>query len=206
MALVLVITCWWSWGANGSILHGIELVYGQAASLLAGSLFAYGLRRTAQRIIEFQHTQQRQIASEQARKSSAEHRDLELARVRARAESALLQIASGKTSSAEREEHRLLEASLRDEIRGRSLAIEPVTSAARGARKRGIDVLLLDDSGDLAPTGQAAVTIAAWAADRIKAATSTAIFVRLAVHDGRLTTTVASGDDTVEPEALILEI
>jgi hypothetical protein len=48
-------------------------------------------------------------------------------------------------------EGRLVEASLRDAMRGRALFREPVITAAREARIRGVEVILLDDSGDDVP-------------------------------------------------------
>lgn len=44
-------------------------------------------------------------------------------------------------------EARLLEAQLRDDIRGRSLNSEPIKAAIREARRRGVEVQLLDDGG-----------------------------------------------------------
>jgi hypothetical protein len=56
-------------------------------------------------------------------------------------------------------EARLLEAELRDEIRGRLFTGTPVVAAARSARQRGADVVLVDDSGPagLAPADREAV-------------------------------------------------
>ncbi|GAA5108993.1 hypothetical protein [Nocardia iowensis] len=47
----------------------------------------------------------------------------------------------------EREECRLLEAELRDELRAPQLSTPEVLGAARAARQRGIEVMLLDDGG-----------------------------------------------------------
>ncbi|WP_069162461.1 hypothetical protein [Nocardia altamirensis] len=47
----------------------------------------------------------------------------------------------------EREECRLLEAELRDELRAPQLSTADLLAAARTARKRGIEVILLDDGG-----------------------------------------------------------
>jgi hypothetical protein len=53
----------------------------------------------------------------------------------------------GRLSTAEKKEARLLEASLRDEIRGRELMNEDVRAAARQARERGVEVVILDEGG-----------------------------------------------------------
>ncbi|MFE9581063.1 hypothetical protein ACFYO1_32135 [Nocardia sp. NPDC006044] len=47
----------------------------------------------------------------------------------------------------EREECRLLEAELRDELRAPQLSTPELLAAARGARQRGVEVMLLDDGG-----------------------------------------------------------
>lgn len=56
---------------------------------------------------------------------------------------------------------RMLEARLRDEIRGRSLATEEILESAGRARERGVEVQLLDDRNeDLDPAFLARVTLA----------------------------------------------
>lgn len=82
------------------------------------------------------------LAHEQARILFREQgmRDLEqLARP------ALEVIAAGDPSEAQRRELALLEAGLRDQIRGRVLATPEVLVASRAARMRGVKVDLLDD-------------------------------------------------------------
>ena len=53
----------------------------------------------------------------------------------------------GLLSEAERKKARLLEAQLRDEIRGRALVSPKLVDAIERARKRGVEVQLLDDGG-----------------------------------------------------------
>ena len=54
---------------------------------------------------------------------------------------------NGRLNKTEIAEARLLEAQLRDDIRGAGLNTESVKSAVRMARRRGVDVQLLDDGG-----------------------------------------------------------
>ena len=54
---------------------------------------------------------------------------------------------NGQLSDDEKKEARLLEAALRDEIRGRGLMSDEVRAAARAARERGVEVLILDEGG-----------------------------------------------------------
>lgn len=53
----------------------------------------------------------------------------------------------GLLSEAEKKKARLLEAQLRDEIRGRGLVTPNLVEAIERARKRGVEVQLLDDGG-----------------------------------------------------------
>lgn len=53
----------------------------------------------------------------------------------------------GKLSAEQRQEARLLEASLRDEIRGRGLMTPDIRAAAKQARERGVEVVILDEGG-----------------------------------------------------------
>ncbi len=53
----------------------------------------------------------------------------------------------GKLSAEQKLEARLLEASLRDEIRGRGLMTPAIRSAAQKARLRGVEVVILDEGG-----------------------------------------------------------
>ncbi|MGA7203597.1 MAG: hypothetical protein WBX27_03080, partial [Specibacter sp.] len=66
---------------------------------------------------------------------------------------ALEMIASKDLGEAERTELSLLEAELRDQIRGRVLATPDVMQAARRARKRGVKVDILDDRKRALPDG-----------------------------------------------------
>lgn len=96
-------------------------------------------------------TSQRQTASilaaRQADHTMNQIMDRSMAAVRARTQPLLTQLATSPTPTpALRTQARLLEAELRDEIRAPFFTNTPVVHAARQARARGIDVLLLDDS------------------------------------------------------------
>lgn len=54
---------------------------------------------------------------------------------------------NGDLTPAQKKSARLLEAELRDEIRGRGLISKEVVEAVRWARKKGVEVQLLDDGG-----------------------------------------------------------
>ncbi|WP_405177346.1 hypothetical protein OG225_23660 [Nocardia sp. NBC_01377] len=72
----------------------------------------------------------------------------QLARLDKVARPILERIADGvELTASEREQCRLLEAELRDGLRAPQLVTDELSSAARGARSRGVEVVLLDDGG-----------------------------------------------------------
>ena len=59
----------------------------------------------------------------------------------------LIKDSQGKLNDAQKNQARLLEAELRDEIRGRDLMSESVRQAVKAARLRGVEVIVLDEGG-----------------------------------------------------------
>jgi hypothetical protein len=59
----------------------------------------------------------------------------------------LIAALGGRLNESQRREALLLEAALRDEIRGATLLNEQVRSAIKAARQRGVEVLVLDEGG-----------------------------------------------------------
>jgi hypothetical protein len=193
MAIICLITAGWSILATGDALLGISLEYGQAAALLAGTFFAVLLRRTATRIREFQMVEVQRIAQEHLLSEGAQERAKQLSEVRAVAAVPLSVIARGAARKEDRLGFLLLEAELRDRIRGRRLCQEPLTAIVREARSRGREVVLLDDlpAGSDEQLDPAAID---WAATLIASEVGANITVRLGTDDGgALLTYVAEG-------------
>lgn len=154
MAGVTAVTMLWGattpFGVEGGILAVVE----QLPIIIVGTLFATGLRRSATQIQRLNE----QITERTAREADAEATALERhARMRALEDFAapmLERLASGEPpTAAERREYALAEAELRDGLRAGSLMVPEVVAAARAARQRGVDVVLLDDSAGAAPQG-----------------------------------------------------
>jgi hypothetical protein len=59
----------------------------------------------------------------------------------------LIAALGGNLNEAQRREALLLEAGLRDEIRGANLLTDPMRAAIKAARRRGIEVLVMDEGG-----------------------------------------------------------
>ena len=178
MGLAVAVAATWSTIVLGSPVHGIELTYGQAASLFAGTFFSVLLRRTAERIVAFQAIERAGIAAEARRVAGARERDIQLAELRQLVDGPLTAIADGTATAADRAEHRLIEAALRDRIRGGALARDPLASAVREARRRGVDATLLDDAG----AAESAAALA-WVAERVTGARES-VTVRLGLEGG----------------------
>jgi hypothetical protein len=149
LAIVSAITLAWSLLATGALWQGFYLLYGEVGALLAGTFFAVVLRTAMNRVRTLQAVRRQRVGEEHLLVETERERAAQLGLVRQRVIPVLTAIAGGQVTSAQRQEHRLLEAALRDEIRGTRLAVEPLTSAVRAARGRGIDVVLLDDADDV---------------------------------------------------------
>jgi hypothetical protein len=203
MGLVVATTLTWSVTMTGDPLLGIIYAYQHPVLLVAGSFFAIGLRRTAGRTREFRAIERMRIADEQALEVGSAWRRDAIERIRGLAGPALSAIADGEPTPAERQEHRLLEATLRDLLRARRLAVEPLQGVVRTARAAGGEIVLLDDLGDLSPEPDALRRAVTWAAERVTELSGSAagtITVRLAPREGAATVTVAADEQTTAPE------
>jgi hypothetical protein len=200
-ALSIGTLCVWSVLVSGSPLYGISISYGQPVTLIAVTAFAIGLQRTARRILEFRAAE-RERAGREAMDAAARIGDeSELSIVRDLAVTTLTEIAEG--GSPDPAVVRSLEAALRDIIRGRSLAIEPLTGALREVRERGVDVVVLDDLPDVRPpeTQVAPAELARaseWAASQILPSSARAITIRIAPGEnvGSASVTVSLDGDS----------
>jgi len=117
--------------------------------VFAGHTISRGLEKAYQDTKEFT-LESLEIRSQQASNAAAsEERSIRLEAALQGALPMLKQIESlqGKLSEAQKIDARLLEASLRDEIRGRGLMSKSVREAARQARSRGVEVIILDEGG-----------------------------------------------------------
>ena len=150
MALMVAGTTVWTLATGGSLLVVGAYNGGHALTLALWSLTAMWSDR-AYRAIGFQ---QRRLQSLRAQRRAEEETERVLMEARAsvarRALPVLREIASGVIDEGIRTRARLLEAELRDEIRAACFTGTAVVGAARRARARGVDVVLLDDAGSTA--------------------------------------------------------
>ena len=155
MALMLAGTTAWALATGGSLLVVGAYNGGHVLTLAIWSLTAMWSER-AYRAIGFQ---QRRLRFLRAQRRAEEETGRVLMEARAsvarRALPVLREIASGVIDEGIRTRARLLEAELRDEIRAACFTGTAVAEAARRARSRGAEVVLLDDAGPTADGGRA---------------------------------------------------
>ncbi|WP_174843128.1 hypothetical protein [Cryobacterium sp. TMT1-62] len=160
--MIMVISIVWALLNGLTLLDGVNLAIRHAGTLLAGTLFAVGLKRSTQTLAGLNRERARSGAAAATAAAALDERETQLTRVNTLARPTLQRLANLlqgdalQIESSLRAESLLVEATLRDAIRGRSLFVEPVITAARAARIRGVDVTLLDDSADRPPQQLAA--------------------------------------------------
>ncbi|PKQ27141.1 MAG: hypothetical protein CVT64_01450 [Actinobacteria bacterium HGW-Actinobacteria-4] len=181
LVLMAAITIGWTHTSGRGIGQGIAMVQTHAGILLVATLFASNLRHTSQRINEFNERSVEAAASYAAADAAQEIRRQRVAELASAVVPLLEQISRGEPiSDADRQEYRATEATLRDGVRGRSLAVPSVVEATRAARNRGVEVSLLDDRGAPLQDGPATQRISVAIVDALAAAKQGSVTVRLA--------------------------
>jgi len=178
-----------------SPLEGVNAVVRHAGTLLAGTLFVVGLGRTERRLAVLTQNDLARASRDATTVAAIDEREAELRRVNALARPTLQRLAvQHPLTEHERSGCLLVEAGLRDAIRGRSLFVEPVISAVRAARQRGVEVTVLDDSAD-SPPAQVA-TLAETVAEVLATVPSGRVTVRVLPADRPIIATVVLESDT----------
>jgi hypothetical protein len=117
--------------------------------VFAGHTISVGLKSAYRRTMEFTEAARNSQTQAVANAAASEERRARLDLALRGALPMLREIESqrGKLSNSQKLEARLLEASLRDEIRGRGLMSAEIREAAKQARMRGVEVIILDEGG-----------------------------------------------------------
>ncbi|GAA3283596.1 hypothetical protein GCM10017707_34230 [Paenarthrobacter aurescens] len=117
----------------------------------------------------------------------------------------LERIAEGAIGPAEQEVCVLLEAELRDQIRGRSLASSAVLHAARAARARGVRVDILDDRATDLPE-ELLSEATAQLLGALNRAEDGAVKCRALPEGADVAVTILAFSEDADEEALFMEI
>ncbi|WP_020106320.1 hypothetical protein [Nocardia sp. 348MFTsu5.1] len=138
---------WTSAGGEGA-LYGLSISVINLAPLLMATFFAWTIRPAATSIFELRRQGTLRVAAEAAGVAILEERDARLAELDELARPLLEQMAMPQPLTEEvRLRAKLIEARLRDSLRAPALDTPKIEAAARLARTRGVDVVLLDDHG-----------------------------------------------------------
>ncbi len=203
MGAMMLVTVIWTTTTGQGWLEAVGLIDGQAGNLLIGTLFAIGIERTARRIAELNAARARREASQAAAEAITEERSKQIARLDADARPVLELIAGGTEFSPEqRAELLILEAALRDGIRAARLSIEPVISKAKDARRRGVELLLLDDSGEATEDAEKPAEFIDWVAHQLDNARGGKVTARILPRNREAVVSIVieneAGTSTVE--------
>ncbi len=118
-------------------------------------LFSTAIRQASREVQQFALAERQAVEWQAAQDAHHSERQVRVAQTSRMASGMLERIAEleGRLDSADRQECRVLEQSIRDEIRGRRLLNDRVRSQVLAARRRGAMVQVLDDGGvdDLSP-------------------------------------------------------
>lgn len=182
MALV---TAAWGFTSGRGALSAVAMLQTHAGTVVVASLFGAGLRRAAADINVFTALADRSArasAEAQARKEIRRRRVVELAET---ATGPLERIAAGGPFSDEdRAGFLAAEAELRDSVRARGLTLPAIVASTSAARRRGVDVTLLDDRAAPIADGEVMARLSKEVATALDSASDGSVTVRL-LPEGR---------------------
>jgi hypothetical protein len=142
----IVIT--WSVVMHLGPLVGAGLIVRHFGTLLAGTLIAVALDRSARSAAAFEATERQELATAEAARARRVARQVAAQAVLDQAGPLLEQLAEGHPlDDRDRRELLVVEGALRDRIRAAGLLEPGLQGAVAAARRRGIDVLVLDEAG-----------------------------------------------------------
>jgi hypothetical protein len=158
LGLLAVVIALWGATTDYGLVEALFFMAKQVPVVIVATLTARGLRRTGDEIERLNAESSARATAEAIASATARERQERFEALGDFATPLLERLATGAVPTAEeRLEFALAEAELRDGLRAPSLALPEVRSAARSARMRGVEVVLLDDSdpgalsaGDLA--------------------------------------------------------
>ncbi len=154
------VVIWWAVDRGHGWLDGVLRCLPSATVTLTATFFAITLRPVARQTFRMRARTTERRAAEAAAETAREVRRAQRDFLDREARPMLERLATGAQLTAdERLECRIVEARLRDSVRAAGLLSPRIADAAEGARRRGVEVVLLDDGGllDLAPDAADAV-------------------------------------------------
>ena len=201
-SLSAAVVAWLAFLEVGPARLGELGLEGMVILIAAASATALALKRVDHEVAELQETELKAQAGIVGSQAASEERRKRLRAVLAQALPALSYISAQKGNlNAEQQEKLLqLEASLRDDIRGRSLLNDAVRDAANEARARGVEVVILDEGGLVDLTSAQIENILTKVAGAISTVKSGKIVIRSPRGEKWLVTVMATRPGTVAPD------
>jgi hypothetical protein len=139
-----------TWGllTDQGFVFGALMVIIDAGPLAMATLLSFTLRPSGKAVFALRDAQTARIAALSAAQAASEERDARLRQLDEVARPLLERIATAEEfTPAESELYELVEANLRDRLRAPALTSPDIDEAARIARGRGVEVILIDDHG-----------------------------------------------------------
>ncbi|WNM27578.1 hypothetical protein RN607_00830 [Demequina capsici] len=178
--LMAAVTAVWGATTDRGALEAALMLKTHLGTLVVASLFGAGLRRAARDINLFAELAERAAASSAEADARREIRRRRVAELVATATGPLRRIAAGGPyDEHDRTEFLAAEAALRDSVRARGLTMPAIVAATSAARRRGVDVTLLDDRGAAIMDGEVMTRLSREVTDVLDAATDGSVTVRL---------------------------
>ena len=148
-AATTLATAYWVISTGRPLLMIFTYMLGHYFTLVSWHGVAHLSTRATTQIAATQRETARLQAQQRAHEEADRIMTSRMASVRQRVTPLLTQIADGRAPTSElRSQAYLLEAELRDEIRAPFFTGTSIVTSAHAARRRGTEVILLDDSGD----------------------------------------------------------
>ena len=149
IGMITVMVGYWVVATGRPLLMVVTYMMGHYFMITAWQGIAHLSTRATAQIAATQRETARLQAQQRAHEEADRIMTRRMASVRQRVTPLLTQIADGKAPTPElRSQAYLLEAELRDEIRAPFFTGTSIVTSAQAARRRGTEVILLDDSGD----------------------------------------------------------
>jgi hypothetical protein len=134
-----------SWGGTEALFN--SGLGGALALVAAAHAISVGLQNSAKQTAIYLETAKSTEAASAAETAIRQERSRRITTTLQGALPMLEKIAAGNLTPQDRQDALILEAQLRDEIRGRSLINPKLKASVQAARARGVEVVLLDEGG-----------------------------------------------------------
>ncbi|MDR2281179.1 MAG: hypothetical protein LBE07_10050, partial [Gordonia sp. (in: high G+C Gram-positive bacteria)] len=194
------VTTVWTVGTGQGLGYGLGVTLINVAPLLMATFFGWTIRPAARDIFLLREEGTERAAAEAAHRAVLDERDRQLVGLDSLVRPLLERLADPHAlTESERRACGLLEAQLRDSLRARALAVPAVAEAARSARGRGVDVILLDDHGLDGASDEVVERIVATVVDSVDATVEGTLTIRI-LPPGRssLMTVVHSAGEVID--------